>query len=107
VNDASTNVAWSGTETTGASAYDTATLSPASVGQYSPQGTMTYRFYGNSTCAGIGTDAGGGVILNGVIPNSATESNLTAGSYSFKATFTPQDSNFSGSTSACEPFSVS
>jgi hypothetical protein len=39
------------------------------------------------------------------VPNSSTESNLAAGSYSFQAAYSG-DGNYSGSTGPCEPFTV-
>jgi hypothetical protein len=68
---------------------------------------VTYKFFPNGTCA-TGTGAGAGTVtLDGAgnVPNSNTESTLAAGSYSFRATYSG-DANYSGSTSACEPFKV-
>ncbi|HEV2413962.1 MAG TPA: hypothetical protein VGX27_04085, partial [Candidatus Dormibacteraeota bacterium] len=105
VFDALTNAPWSGTETTGASAYDTATGVASSVA-FTPTGTVTYTFFGNGTCSGTGTLAGGGALsITGAAPNSATEGPLAAGSYSFQATYSG-DGNYAGSTGACEPFTV-
>jgi hypothetical protein len=105
VFDASTNAAWSGTETTGASAYDTSSVS-GEQGGIVPTGTVTYTFFDNGSCSGGGTGAGV-VSLDaaGKVPNSNTESTLAAGSYSFQATYSG-DKNYGGSTSSCEPFTV-
>jgi hypothetical protein len=47
------------------------------------------------------------VTLNadGTVPNSNTQGPLAAGSYSFRAHYSG-DSNYTGSTSGCEPFAV-
>ena len=45
-----TTKAWNGTEATGASAYDTATV--IGVAGFTPTGTVTYSFFPNSTCTG-------------------------------------------------------
>src|ERR1039457_6123775 len=102
---ASSNAAWTGSETTGSSAYDTASVS--SSGTVTATGTVSYVFFTNGTCSGTGASAGT-VSLDaaGNVPNSSTESTLAAGSYGFQATYSG-DGNYSGSTSLCEPFSVS
>src|SRR5207247_6790771 len=51
VFDSSTNAAWSGSEVTGASANDTATVSGSGP---TPSGTVTYTFYANGGCTGSG-----------------------------------------------------
>ncbi|HMK63676.1 MAG TPA: Ig-like domain-containing protein, partial [Acidimicrobiales bacterium] len=103
VDDASTNTAWSGSETTGASAYDTATVSPSD--NITATGSVSYTFFSNGTCSGSGASAGGGNLTGGSAPNSSTETGLDAGSYGFEATWSG-DSNYTGSTSSCESFSV-
>jgi uncharacterized repeat protein (TIGR01451 family) len=104
VFDASTKAAWAGTEKTGASAYDTAIVTPSD--GITATGTVDYTFFTNDTCDGQGTSAGH-VTLDGAgnVPNSATEGPLAAGSYSFQATYSG-DSNYAGSTGDCEPFTV-
>ncbi len=105
VFDASTNMAWSGTETTGASAYDTATVTTS--GPVMTTGTVSYTFYTNGVCSGTGSSAGTVTLTStGGVPNSNTEGSLAAGSYSFQAVYSG-DSNYSGSTNSCEPFTVS
>jgi hypothetical protein len=104
VFDAATNSAWSGTESPGASAYDTAAVTAS--GTVTPAGTVTYTFYTNGTCSGTGTSAGTVTLTaTGAVPKSGTEGPLAAGSYSFQATYSG-DSNYSGSTGPCEPFQV-
>ena len=104
VIDAATKAAWSGSETTGASAYDTATVTTSN--GFTATGTVSYSFFSNGTCAGTpgATDT---VTLTaaGLVPNSKTEGPLAAGSYAFQATYSG-DSSYGGSTSACEPFSA-
>ncbi|MGA8295892.1 MAG: hypothetical protein WB770_02495, partial [Acidimicrobiales bacterium] len=103
VYDATTNAPWSGTENTGASAYDTASVTKS--GGITATGSVTYTFFSNGTCTGTGSPAGGGALVNGAAPNSNTEGPLNAGNYSFLASYSGDD-NHSGSTSTCEPFSV-
>ncbi len=62
VFDAATNTAWAGTEKTGASAYDTATVTGAGV---TPTGTVTYTFFTNNTCTGTGDFGGHGHLDSG------------------------------------------
>jgi len=104
VFDAATNAAWDGTETTGASAYDTATVTSSDT--ITATGTVSYTFFTNGTCNGTGTPAGTVTLTaSGAVPNSSTDGPLAAGNYSFHATYSG-DSNYGGSTSACEPFKV-
>ncbi len=105
VFDASTNAAWSGTESTGASAFDTMTL--AGNGMATPTGTVTYSFYNNGTCTNS-PEATDPVIVssNGTVPNSIDEGPLSAGSYSYRATY-GGDANNTAVTSSCEGFTVS
>src|SRR5438445_698404 len=104
VFDAATNAAWSGTETTGASAYDTASVSTSD--GFTATGTVSYTFFANGGCSGSGTGAGApSLTATGSVPNSSTEGPLAAGSYSSRAVYSG-DSNYAGSTSPCEPFSV-
>jgi hypothetical protein len=103
VKDAATGLAWSGSEAIGASAYDTATVTTSDT--VTATGTVAYTFFTNGACSGTGTGAGGGALVSGAVLNSNTEESLAAGSYAFQATYSG-DSNYAGSTSACEPFSV-
>src|SRR6266566_4039344 len=103
VFDASTNTPWSASETTGASAYDTATVAG---GPTAPTGTVTYTFYANGACSGSGTSAGIVTLTSsGGVPNSNTEGPLAAGSYSLRAVYSG-DTHYGGSTSPCEQFGV-
>ena len=90
----------------GSSVFDTATVTPTPAG-FTPMGSVAYTFFGNGTCDGTGSGAGGGALVAGLPPNSNTEGPLAAGSYSFRAIFTSGDSNFGASTSVCEPLTIS
>ena len=87
--------------------HDTAQIT-GQVGGFSPSGGVTFTFYTSSTdCSAGGAsiataaspDAGNGD------PRSVDTSALGAGNYAFKATVAG-DSNYTGDTSACEPFVV-
>ena len=105
VFDAMTNTAWAGTETTGAHAYDTATVT--GVPGITPTGTVTYSFFDNGSCttdANTTTDTE--TLAGGVVPNSTRQGPLGARSYSFQATYNG-DANYGASpASVCEPFAV-
>ncbi len=104
VFNAATNAAWAGTEVTGAKAYDTATVSHSD--SVTATGTVTYTFYSSGNCSGTSTNAGTVTLTsNGTVPNSDTQGPLQAGSHSFQAVYSG-DTNYSPSTSSCEPFSV-
>jgi hypothetical protein len=103
VFDANTNDRWSGSETTGASAYDTATVS--GVGGTTPTGTVTYSYYSNVTCSNTPVSAQTKTLSSGSVPNSAATGALNAGSYSYQASYSG-DSNYQSSTGSCEPFTV-
>ncbi len=105
VVDAGNSATWTNSEVTGASAYDTSTVS--GVGAFTPSGTVTYTLFPNNSCSvGTGTPAGTVTIAgNGSVPQSDTEGPLAAGTYSFKAVYSG-DANYSGSISSCEPFTV-
>lgn len=86
--------------------HDLATVTPS--GTIAPTGNVTFTFYTNSACEGNGT-AAGTVALNGANPGVAHPSNstttLTPGNYAFRASW-PGDTNYQGSTSDCENFTV-
>jgi hypothetical protein len=86
----------------GSTVTDQATVTGTGAG--TPTGTVTFTFYSNGTCAGTGSPAGTGTLAAGVA-NSGSEGPLLAGSYSFKAVY-GGDSNYLGSTGACEPLTV-
>ena len=118
VFDGSTHAAWSGTEVTGATAYDTSTVT--GVEGFTPTGTVTYVLYDNGTCAApdelalpgsvalsahavIGTDTV--TLAGGLVPDSAPTAPLGAGPYSYRAVYSGDD-NYSPAVMACEPFTV-
>ena len=86
----------------GSTVTDQATVSGTGAG--TPTGTVTFTFFSNSTCTGAGTTAGTGTLASGVA-TSSPEGSLTAGSYSFQATYSG-DANYLTSTGACEPLTV-
>ncbi len=107
VHDATTTDTWSGSEITGATAFDTTTVTTPD-GAPTATGTVTYTFYNDGTC---GTDnvvwtEDPVTLVDGAAPNSGTTAALSAGSYSFSATYSG-DSNYAQQTGACEPFTVS
>lgn len=102
VDDAKTDAAWAGSETSGAEAYDTASLS-YSAG--APTGTVTYTLYANDDCSGDGTAAGVETISDGTVPNSATSSPLAPGSYSYLAAYSG-DGTYGAGNGSCETLSV-
>ena len=79
VDDAGSNSPWGSTEKTGASAYDTSTVT--GVPGFAPTGTISYTFWANGSCANTGA-AGSALSLGS---KSTTEGPLAAGSYSFEA----------------------
>jgi hypothetical protein len=104
--DATTGAPWSGTETVGATAYDTSTVTPTTPGGPTPTGSLTYTFFTNLSCDGTG--ASQTVMLNadGTVPHSATSLPLADGQYSYDAVYNG-DANYGASpVSSCEPFSV-
>ena len=105
VFDAAGGAPWTGTEVTGASAYDTATV--VGDGTQTPTGTVTYSLFDNGMCttdADTTTDTE--TLNDGTVPNSRTEGPFGAGSYSFDAVY-HGDANYTASSrSTCESFSV-
>jgi uncharacterized protein YjbI with pentapeptide repeats len=102
VYDASSGAPWSGSEVTGASAYDTATVG-AGPGP-TPTGSVTYDFWTNSGCSGPSTPQVVG-LTGGSVPSSNPTGSLAPGSYGFEASY-GGDSNNLPSTSPCEAFTV-
>jgi hypothetical protein len=107
VNDFSTSTAWSGSEVTGAQAYDTASFDSNSlVTGETPTGTVYYDFFTNGTCTGQSASHEIDQITPGQpLPTSGGTDNLAPGSYSFQASYSG-DSNYHSATGACEPFTV-
>jgi hypothetical protein len=102
IHDASENVVTS--VPAGSTVHDKATVS-SSNSSFNPSGTVTFTFYTSGDCSTGGSPAGTVTIVNGVAHPSNSEGPLVAGAYSFQATYAG-DGNFNGSTSACEPLTV-
>jgi len=102
VYDASANSAWSGSEVTGASAYDTAAVAGVDdIAPTAPSPTTCLITAGARARPRPDTIT----LTGGVVPQSTTTSALGAGSYSFDASYSGDDV-YSGVTSSCEPFRV-
>jgi hypothetical protein len=99
-------IATGGSVPLGTVMHDLATVTPS--GTTAPTGNVSFTFYNNDSCDGDGT-AAGTVALNGANPGVAHPSDstaaLAAGSYAFQANW-PGDTNYFGSTSDCEHFTV-
>ena len=95
---------WSNSETTGASAADTATVT--GVPGVTPTGSVSYALYPNGSCSGTPASKGTRNLSSGLVANSDSIGPLLPGAYSFRATYTG-DANYGNSTSPCEPFTVS
>ncbi|HEV2120421.1 MAG TPA: hypothetical protein VGS11_10010 [Candidatus Bathyarchaeia archaeon] len=86
----------------GDSIHDSSTMS----GGFLAGGTVTYSFYTGSTCSGSGTVVGSPVaVTNGIVPDSASQSFATAGTYGWNAVYSG-DSNNNQATSPCELLTV-
>ena len=89
--------------TVGGSVTDSTTLTGVTA---NAGGTVSYSFFTGSTCSGTGTVVGSPVtVLNGIVPNSASQTFNAAGSFSWKAVYSG-DTNNAGATSGCEPLTV-
>ena len=113
VFDGATNAAWTNdpiTEVTGATAYDTATVTGD--GTLTPAGSVTYTFFDNDSCTSdANTTSDTEPVIGGLAQDSGTRGPLAAGSYSFQAVYNGDlgvggDNDPSG-PSDCEPFTVS
>jgi len=83
--------------------HDSATLT----GAFNAGGTVSYNIFTNNVCSGSSTPVGSPVnVAGGVVPDSATTTPPSAGSYSFQASYSG-DANNSAASGACEPFVVS
>jgi hypothetical protein len=92
--------------TTGATAFDVATVTPVSGGA-TPTGTATFALYGSAGCGSTALQTSGPTALSGGSAQSATSLPLSAGTYYYQATYTPAEgSTYNGSTSACTSFSL-
>jgi hypothetical protein len=75
-------------------------------GAGTPTGTVTFTFFTSGDCTTGAQGAGMVTLVGGVAHPSDTAGPLGAGSYAFRAHYSG-DSNYSESTSACEPLTVS
>jgi hypothetical protein len=93
----------SSTITAGGSVTDSATLTGA---WNDAGGTVTYEYFSGDTCTGTPTAVGSPVtVTNGVVPDSASQSFNTAGSYSWNAVYSGDAYNM-GAVSPCEALTV-
>jgi Divergent InlB B-repeat domain/Bacterial Ig-like domain (group 3) len=84
--------------------HDQAVVSGTGAG--TPTGTVTFTFFTGGDCTtGTSQPAGTVPLVGGVAHPSDTSGPLGAGSYAFRAHYSG-DSNYSESTSACEPLTV-
>src|SRR4029077_11361230 len=89
----------------GSKGHDTATVTAS---PFTATGSVTYQLYSGLACAS-GSEIGSAqqvTLSSGSVPDSAETAALQAGSYSYQATYSG-DSNYNGSTGACEPFQIS
>jgi hypothetical protein len=95
-----------GLEQTGSQAYDTVTLT--GVPGFPAGGTLTYYFYGNSTCSNPLTDptAETVTVTDGSVPFSSDTPPLPAGTYSYDATYNGDSNYLPDQQSTCQTFSV-
>jgi hypothetical protein len=77
VDDGTTGQPWSGAETTGTTAYDTATVT--GVQNYPPTGSVTYDFFTNGSCTGSPSTTDPVTMQNGTVPNSSPTLGLATG----------------------------
>jgi hypothetical protein len=104
VDDAATHALWSGHETLGASAVDTATVT--GVAGFTPTGIVTYQLFDNGTCSGTPSSTDEAELAgNGDVPSSSVTGKLNAGTYGYQFVYSG-DANYGVIESACEPFSV-
>ncbi len=104
VHDAATHSVWSGHETLGASAVDTATVT--GISGFTPTGDVTYELFDNGTCSGTAAaTATAPLEVSGGVPNSPSTGKLRAGTYATEAVY-GGDGNYEPAASGCESFSV-
>ena len=103
LKDRATGQRWSGNETTGAAAYDTATVTGTA--GVVPTGTVTYTFFHNGSCQGSGSTETV-TLADGVPPDATSTEALGAGGYSYDAVYNGDDNDSPSAVSACAPFTV-
>jgi hypothetical protein len=101
-NSAGVPIPNGGTVTQGTSVYDTARVT--GVSGTNPAGTVTYAFFNNNVCSGLGTTQTV-TLSGGLTPNSTTQMSLGPGNYGFLANYSG-DRNYNASRSLCESFMV-
>jgi uncharacterized membrane protein len=96
-----------GTEVTGSSFHDTATLGGAITG-FTPTGTATYSLYSNSTCAGTLVSPSQAVTLTaiGSVPDSNSSGPLAAGNYRYQSAYSGDRDYLPSPPSPCETLKV-
>lgn len=87
----------------GTSVYDSATLTGAAS---TAGGTATYSFFKNGSCSGTAFSTQTVNVSGGTVPNSNATGSLSAGSYSFQATYSGDSIDVAPPASGCEPFNV-
>jgi hypothetical protein len=104
VNDAGTSSSWTGSEATGASAYDTATIT-GEIGVI-PTGTVSYSLFDNASCSGSASATQSVTVTStGAVPDSTASGALATDSYSYLASYSG-DENYDPESGSCEHFSV-
>ena len=89
----------------GTMVHDQAVVSGTGAG--TPTGTVTFTFFTGGDCTtGTPQPAGTVPLVGGVADPSNASDPLVAGTYAFRAHYNG-DSDYSESTSACEPLTVS
>jgi hypothetical protein len=96
-----------GTAQTGATATDSTTLATV-VNGFIPTGSVTYSFYtGTLNCDTTAATQMVSLNPDGSVPDSSPSTALRAGNYSYKASYTTGDANYSATgPSSCEPFTI-
>jgi hypothetical protein len=93
------------TTAAGTVVHDQATVASSPSGGTTPTGTVSFSFYSTIDCSSTATDAGTNKTIVSGVATSNDSAALTAGSYSYKATYNG-DSTYSSSVGACEPLTV-
>lgn len=86
----------------GGSVHDTASLS-GSTGNAG--GTVQYEYFSGGSCLGTSSLVSTVAVSSAVVPNSASQSFATAGTYGWEAVYSG-DTNNGPATSPCEPLNV-
>jgi hypothetical protein len=91
---------------TGITAGGNVTGSAALTGGYQAGGSLTYKFFLGMTCTGTPAIVGSPVsVTNGIVPNSAPQKFITAGSYSWTASYSG-DYNNNPAVGNCQTLTV-